>query len=106
MTEYDPEKCSYVPLPADLERLVRQRFVAEFERTVERLDPPPETPGLRSIGLESVSTSIEYDQDGDRWLRLLATDSTRWYVAWGGDSAEAITLGGQFGETIAESFAL
>jgi hypothetical protein len=105
MTEDDPEKCSYVPLTADLERLVRERFAAEFAGAVERLNLSAEPEGLHSITLESVLASVEDDEDADRWLRFLATDSTRWYVAWDGEALEAISIGGQFGETLAESFA-
>ena len=100
MIEDDPESCSYVPLAADLEGLVRERFAAEFEREIESLNADPGT-----IGLDSVALSVEYNAEGDRWLRLLATDGTSWYLGWDGGSLAAITAGGEFGQTVGHSLA-
>lgn len=98
MIEDDPERCAYEALDEATERLVWQQFSSAFEREVARLGVAPE-----GIGLRSVSSSIERNGDGDRWLKFLATDGTTWYVGWGGDSADAVSIAEEFALTMAES---
>ncbi len=98
MIEDDPELCSYEPLDAETESLARDGFSAAFCAELDRLGVATE-----GIGLQSVSSSIECNSDGDRWLKFLATDGTTWYLGWDGDSEDAISSAEEFGQTMAES---
>lgn len=102
MIEDDPERCSYEALDEPTERLVRERFSAAFEAQAGRLGAGVASEG---IGLRSVSSSIERNSDGHRWLKFLAVDGLTWYLGWGGDLAEAISSAEEFGLTVADSAA-
>ncbi len=99
--EDDPERCTFEPLDAGVERLMRAAFsdvyAAEIEYQVSHAD---------DIGLGSVAASVEHNGDGESWLMLRATDGTTWYSGWAGNSADAVSLAAEFGLTIAESLSL
>jgi hypothetical protein len=97
-TEDDPERCAYKALDPKLERQVREQFQAAFDAEAERLGLPS-----RGTGMRSVSVSVECNSDGDPWLRLLATDSSTWYLGWDGERADAVSSAGNFGEMMGQS---
>lgn len=94
----DPEVEIYDDLPLDLRAAMfdacsRARNEAATTRGVD----PDDAGALRAVGV-----SQGLNDDGDPWLRLVATDGTTCYLGWAGDNKSAIESATEFGRNLAD----
>jgi hypothetical protein len=97
--EDEPKSCADVPLRADLERVVRDAYAAEFVCRVDALGVP-----ATDIRVELFVSAEEVAQQTP-WLHFNASDGTTCYDGWDGDCLKAVSVAKPFGQTIADSFA-
>lgn len=94
----DPELLVYEPLDGAIVEAARSAFLKAVRAGCgEREVAVPSWAHLAEVSLFATE-----DGPGERWLRFLAGDTTRWYILTGPiDEAEIVMTAAHFGEMLA-----